>query len=107
VAVATFIFSYRAPKGYVATASEDTMAAWQAWLGGMGEALVDYGKPVFERSAVGTSGSGETELGGYSVVQASDLESALAIAKGCPLVGHGGCVEVGELADLQVSDSAF
>jgi hypothetical protein len=104
--MATFIFTYRIPKGYVAGSSEETQRAWQEWLGGMGEALVDYGKPVFERSVVGTVGSDECELGGYSVVQADDLKSAVAIAKGCPVVGRGGGVEVGVLAELPSRESA-
>jgi hypothetical protein len=100
----SFIFSYRSPKGYV-PGSEDALDAWYGWFDDMGEALVEHGKPVFERSAVGTCGSDETVLGGYSVVQANDLESALAIAKGCPLIGHGGGVEVGELTELPVQQS--
>jgi YCII-related domain len=97
--MATFIFTYRAPKGYV-PGSEAALGRWQAWFGGVGDALIDYGKPVYERSGVGTWSSEETQLGGYSIIEASDLESALALAKGCPFVGIGGGVEVGELGDL-------
>jgi hypothetical protein len=103
--MANFIFTYRTSKGYVPGAA-DAVDAWYGWFGDMGDALVDFGKPIFERRCVGTCGSDETVLGGYSVVQASDLESALAIAKGCPLIAHGGGVEVGELTDLPVRESA-
>ena len=65
--MATFIFTYRAPKGHVPGSSADSMSAWNEWFGGIGEALVDYGKPVFERTAVGTCSSEETELSGYSI----------------------------------------
>jgi hypothetical protein len=104
--MATFIFTYRAPKGYVPGTSEDAVGAWQVWMGRIGEALVDYGKPVFERSAVGSCSSEKTQLGGYSIMEASDLESALTIAKGCPILGLGGGVEVGELSDLPVREGA-
>lgn len=100
-----FVFAYRAPKGYV-PGSEETIAAWQGWLGGMGGALLDYGKPAFTRAGVGDCTSEATELGGYSIVQADDLDSALEIAAGCPYVGDGGGVEVGELADVPGSEVA-
>jgi YCII-related domain len=104
--MATFIFTYRAPEGHVPGSPVDSIGVWNDWFAGMGPALVDYGKPVFDRSAVGTCSSEETQLSGYSIVEAADLESALAIAKGCPFVGHGGGVDVGALADLPVPESA-
>lgn len=54
------------------------------------------GNPVFERITVGSS-PGETVLGGYSLITAEDLEAAVALAKGCPILERGGAVEVGEL----------
>jgi hypothetical protein len=35
------------------------------------------------------------------MIIADDLESAMTLAKGCPLVGAGGGVEVGELTELE------
>lgn len=96
--MATYVFSYRNPNGYVPT--EQTRAQWMAWFEGMGDALVDIGKPVGERSSLGNCDSATTELGGYSLIDAPDLEAALAIAERCPhLNGHGG-VEVGELVEV-------
>jgi hypothetical protein len=39
-------------------------------------------------------------LGGYTLVTADDLEAAVALAKGHPLLRQGGGVEVGELTVL-------
>ena len=97
--MAEFIFNYRAPKGYV-PGSADNLEAWNVWFGGMGPALIDIGKPVVDRQEVGSCGAEETQLNGFSIVQADDLEAALVIAAGCPFVGDGGGVEVGELTDL-------
>jgi hypothetical protein len=100
----TFVFSYRNPTGYVSTA--ETRAAWMAWFDAMGDQLVDLGKPVSDTASVGDCTREATELGGYSLVVADDLEGALAIAKGCPYLGRGGGVEVGQLAEVPDPHSA-
>jgi hypothetical protein len=61
--------------------------------------LVDRGNPVFVRSTLGNCGA-DTVLGGYTLVAADDLEAALRLAKGCPMLDAGGGVEVGELTLL-------
>jgi hypothetical protein len=96
--MAEFIFIYRTPADYTPGTS-DEIAAWNAWFQGMGSQLRDLGKPVFNRAAVGDSADGAL-LGGYSLVTAENLDEALMLAKGCPIVAAGGGVEVGELADL-------
>jgi hypothetical protein len=94
-----FILSYRSPTGY-APGNPDAVASWRAWFAGMGPALRDIGRPVFSRATVGSTSAEGTHLGGYSVVTAQDLDEALALAKGCPIVAVGGGVDVGELADI-------
>ncbi len=93
-----FVFSYRNPKGYVPSA--ESRAVWMSWFDGMGDHLVELGRPVFERTAVGNCSPVNTELGGYSVVQADDFDAALAIAKGCPYLDGDGGVEIGLLAEI-------
>jgi hypothetical protein len=95
--MAEYIFNYRAPVDYAPRA--ESMTAWTAWLEGMGAQLSDVGKPVFTGATVGNCGDG-TRLGGYSLVTAENLDEALTLAKGCPLVAVGGGVDVGELTDL-------
>jgi hypothetical protein len=92
--MATFVIVNRAPKHY--TPSADAMAAFNAWFEDLGANLVDRGNPVFEARTLGNSGA-DTMLGGYTLITADDLEAAVALAKGHPLVHHGGGVEVGEL----------
>ena len=41
-------------------------------------------------------------LGGYSLIDADSLDQAIALAQSCPLVDHGGGVDVGELTDPSV-----
>ena len=51
-------------------------------------------------NTVGPGGSvrdgGSCGLTGYSVVSADSLNSAVALAKGCPVLGIGGAVDVYE-----------
>ena len=93
-----FVFTYRNPVGY--TPTPETRAAWAAWFDGMGQQLADLGKPAVARAALGNCGADRTELGGYSVIQADDLESAMTIAKGCPHLNRNGGVEIGQLAEI-------
>ena len=95
--MATFLFTYRVPVDYPA-AGPEVVAAWQAYLDGLGSNLADAGNPVFERVTVGNT---ETAvLGGYSIVTAEDFEAAVRLAEECPYAKAGGGVEVGKLTLL-------
>lgn len=94
----TFVFTYRRAADY--TRTPQTLAAWNAWFGSMGDRLADQGKPVAAHTVLGNCSADSTEPGGYSIVRADDLEAATALAKGCPHLVHGGGVEVGELAEV-------
>ncbi len=96
-----YVLAYRG--GTMAETEEErneVMAAWGAWFGSVGEALVDAGNP-FAASASVSAGGTVTEgagsgLGGYSIVKAESLEAATGLAKGCPVLGGGGTVDVYE-----------
>jgi hypothetical protein len=93
----TYLISNRPPKDYKPSA--DVMEAWNAWFGALGDHLVDRGNPVFSAKALGTPAD-ETRLGGYTLIIADDLHSAVALAEQCPVLKQGGGVEVGELTML-------
>jgi hypothetical protein len=88
-----FVFSYRVPADFVPGA--ETGAEWEAWLGGMGSTLVDFGHAVTDYASLGEVGGTESRMIGYSVVSAEDLDSAMVLAKGCPALKVGGGIEVG------------
>jgi YCII-related domain-containing protein len=96
--MAEFVFTYRMPQDYVPGGAE-TRKAWQSWFDGMGRNLIDKGKPVIASAAVGTCDSG-ARIGGFSVIEAANMEAALEIARACPSVDSGGGVEVGAVLDL-------
>jgi hypothetical protein len=97
--MSTFLFAYRAPKGY-GPGDPDVADAWGAWFARVGaDVFADVGNPIFRRESVG-SPVADTELGGYSLVTADSLQEALKVAEGCPIVPAGGGVEVGEITVL-------
>lgn len=92
-----FVFSYRVPKDYQPGA--ETGKAWQAWFDSLGSSRVDTGHAVVATQALGSLDAG-TRLGGYSIVEAEDLEGAAALARGCPAVQLGGGVEIGAVPEF-------
>ncbi len=83
----------------------EVMDAWGSWFGSMGSAVVDGGNPVGKSSTINSDGSvadngGANPASGYSLIEASDLDDALAKAKACPILGAGGTVELAEAIDM-------
>jgi hypothetical protein len=77
---------------------KQVMAAWQAFLGGFGDKLVDQGAPFGASQAV--KGNGAVKASGYSVVTAGSLADAVEQAKACPIFDRGGNVEVYEAIEM-------
>jgi hypothetical protein len=77
------------------------MAAWGAWFGALGPAVVDGGNPfgaALTLAADGTTAdTGTSGLTGYSMLTADSLAVAADLAKGCPIFASGGSVEVYEV----------
>ena len=80
--------------------------AWRSWMGSLGEALVDPGNPVGRSRTVTASGvrddGGANPLAGYMLVNARDLDEAVAMARGCPALQGGGTIEVAEAMEMQM-----
>jgi hypothetical protein len=96
--MAKFLFSYRMPKNHT-PGQPDAMAAWGAWFEELGSAILEPGNPTFESNSVGNTPA-DTRLGGYTIVEAVDLDAATTMAKGSPALAAGGGVEVGLIAEI-------
>ena len=86
-------------------AQAEVMAEWGAWFGQIAGDLVDGGNPFGPARSIASDGSvsdggGSTQLTGYSVISAADLDAAVATAKGCPVLANDGNVEVYEALDM-------
>ena len=76
---------------------EAAMAAWGAWFGSLGDAIVDAGNPTGASRTLAADGSasdggGPNPVSGYTLVSATDLNAAVSLAKGCPLLASGGTI---------------
>ena len=95
--MAKFLLVYRAPGGYAG--SPDGPEKWAAWFKDMGSHVDEIGNPTFSGQVIGECGQ-STQLGGHSIIDAESLEHAVELARGCPILGQGGGVEIGELTLL-------
>ena len=96
--MSTYVFAFRAPRDFT-PGDPDAMSAWTAWFQGISDHVVELGNPVFTRRQVGEVPDG-TVLSGYSLISAADLDEAVSLTKGCPVLTRGGGIEVGELTEL-------
>jgi hypothetical protein len=84
---------------------EKTMQKWMAWMQDLGAKgkLKDQGNPleaggkvVRKKTAItdGPFAEAKDIIGGYTLVEAKDINEAAALAAGCPIFENGGFVEV-------------
>lgn len=103
--MAKFVYAYRG-GGMAATDAEReaSMAAWGAWFGKLGPAIVEPGNPFGASTSVSAGGTGEvaSKLTGYTVVKADSLDAAGELAKGCPVFGEGGSIDVYETIEVSI-----
>ena len=81
------------------------MAEWGAWVKGLGAVMTDPGVPLKAPKTVSSKGvkegGGPNRLTGYSVVKASSIEEAIAMAKSCPHVNYG-TIDVAEAMEMKM-----
>lgn len=72
-------------------------AAFGEWLAKTGEAVVDPGAPLKPATQIANGAPAPTvAIGGYSVIEAADLNAAMEILKSHPFVARGGTLQVDE-----------
>ena len=97
--MANYVFVYSGGRGVSADEAERNaqMAKWGQWFGELGSAVVDGGAATGTAKTVGRGGSvsdgGSRGMTG-SIVSADSLDSAVELAKGCPVLEIGGAVDV-------------
>jgi|SRR5579862_7477363 hypothetical protein len=102
-----FVFLYRGgEEGRSPEQAQQIMQKWVTWLKGLGEKghIKDQGQPL-ERSGKLVKGKQKTVtdgpfaeakdvVGGYTLVEASNMDQAVELSKGCPIFEVDGAVEV-------------
>jgi len=107
--MAKFIYLYRGPATSMADLTPEQgaerMAAFGAWMGKVGAALVDVGSPFGSSTSVRDDGAQGPagDVIGYTIVEAEDLASATTLTDGLPFLANrdGTCaVEIFELLPM-------
>ena len=99
-----FIYAYHGGK-MPETQEEGAklMERWQAWLGGLGDSVVNPGNPVGLSKTISAEGvtddGGSNPLSGFSILQADSIEAAIKLSEGCPHLDHG-TIEVAEIIEM-------
>ena len=78
------------------------MGEWMAWMTGLGDAMVHPATPLFKTKIVGPKGVGDGEnfpISGFLIITATDMDAAIAIAKGDPFTKHAN-VGVSEMMQM-------
>jgi len=79
------------------------MAKFKAWVGGLGDAVVNPGTPLGMSKTVSSGGvsdnGGANRLIGFSIMKADSMDAALEMAKGCPYLEFG-TIEVAEVMEM-------
>lgn len=108
--MAKFILLYKGPATPQADITPEVgaqlMQAWEAWMGKVSASLVDGGAPFTGNStAVVADGStrSASDLTGYTIVEAADINAAKTLVGGNPFLDDGSAkfaVEIYELGTM-------
>ena len=104
------------PSEYTEPSAEEIQAEikkWKDWIGAIAaqgkfvgtNQLDSEGSKVLKPGNVVTDGPyAEVKeiLGGYIIVKAASMDEALEMGKGCPVLGHGGHVEIRNFVELNM-----
>jgi hypothetical protein len=80
-------------------AREQMMKAFAAWVGAVGDKMVDPGAPLGLAKTVTSAGVTDAEpggIGGYTLLNADSLDDAVGLVRDHPFVGRGGTLRVSE-----------
>ena len=98
--MAKFVFIYHAPMTPAEAAPpspeemEQVMGAWMAWSEKVGAGMVDFGTPLAGGVQVTPNGTAPStrDVAGYTILEADDMDAALALAQAHPHLNMpGGC----------------
>lgn len=103
-----FMFIYRDSQDPSALSPEEMQADMETWVSWINQAveagwMTQPGEALEPGNAATVRKRGVTDgpmieskevVGGFSIVEAQDLDAATKLAQSCPAVASGGCVEV-------------
>ena len=91
---------------------QESMERWMKWIGEATQAgwmtvpgdALRGGRTVHNDRTTTDGPFAESKeiIGGYSIVEARDIDHATELAQGCPVFNEGGCLEIRELANVEI-----
>ncbi len=92
-----YVLAFRGGMPKSPEQGQKMMMDWNAWVADLGLSMIDkgagFGKSRF-LTGPGQEGRLDGALSGYSVIEAGDMESAMAMASKCPIFDLDGSIEV-------------
>jgi len=81
------------------------MKAWDGWFHQLGSAVADGGNPTSGKAKqIASDGAVSDNVAapasGYSIIEADSLDSAVTLAKGCPVLQGGAGISVYETFEV-------
>ncbi|MGI8588575.1 MAG: YciI family protein [Chloroflexia bacterium] len=100
--MANYVLLFHGGRAPQTDAERDAiLAKWGQWYGRLGAAVVDDGNPFTSSATVAADGTvadgPSSDLTGYAIISAGDLNAAAGMTKGCPILADGGSIEVHEI----------
>jgi hypothetical protein len=110
--MAKFLILYKSPMSFeqqMANATPEQMQAgmepWMAWFGKYAAQITDMGSPLAHGQTFTADGSSDSQsqIAGYSFIEASDMNAVRAIVDGHPhFMSPGNTIDVLEVMPMQM-----
>jgi hypothetical protein len=85
-------------------AVQQMVAAFQTWVAEVGAAMRDPGAPLAAAKTVSADdvvdGQGEASIGGYTILEAGNLDEAVGLVRSHPFLTRGGSLQVSEAVNV-------
>jgi hypothetical protein len=103
----TYLITYHGSGGMPSDpeSQQQAIAAFGAWVGSAGDAIVDPGAPLAATKSVSSNGTEDgaasCEIGGYTLLRAPNIDAAVQLLTNHPFISRGGTLQVNEAVDLR------
>jgi hypothetical protein len=102
----TYLVTYHGGPGMPSdpAAVRQMVAAFQAWVTEVGAAMRDPGAPLAAAKTVSADsdadGQQAASIGGYTILEAANLDEAVQLVRSHPFLGRGGSLQVSEAVSV-------
>jgi len=102
----TYLITYHGGPGMPTdpAAVQQMLAAFQAWVAEVGPAMRDPGAPLAAARTVSADGDvdgqREASIGGYTILEAGNLDEAVRLVGTHPFLARGGSLQVSETVSV-------